>query len=108
YCQVDLTGVTDYIDSITGVGGVCARAGTTVVLPTVTEIMDGWELTIIKIDSGTSELVPYSSVPFGNASGTTAGANVATYVMNAQGDSITIIADYNSAVSWWIKSAVIH
>jgi hypothetical protein len=106
--RIDLTGVTDYGGTNGGSTLGVARTGTTVVLPTVTEFMDGWELTIIKVDSGTSEVVPYSSVPLGNASGTTPGANVTTYLLNAQGDSVTLIADYNSSVSWWIKSAVIH
>ena len=105
---VSLTGVTDYTGSKSGYIGD-GRSGTTVNLPTITSTMDGWEVTIVKIDSGTSEVVPYAAgLPIGSASAVTPGASGVTDIFNAQGDAITLIADYDSAVSWWVKSVKIH
>jgi len=101
---VSLAGVTDYTASKSGYIGD-GKSGTTVNLPTITQSMDGWTVTIVKIDSGTSEVVPYAAgLPVGYASGTTPGASLSTLLMNAQGDSVTLMADYDSGVSWWVTS----
>lgn len=78
--------------------------GVTVVLPTPTADTDGAKVTIFKSDSGATDVFAWASgLPIGSASGTTDNK-----VMDAQGDAITFVADYNSAVSWWIISTHIQ
>jgi hypothetical protein len=70
-------------------------AGTTVTLPTPTEALNGTVFTILKIDSATTDLVLWAGgLPI--VSGTT------DQDMDAIGNSMTLMADYNSAVSYWI------
>ena len=94
------------------VGANGMASGVTTVLPTPTAAMDGREMTFVNSSgSGVSPFFLYVDgvATFGYASGTTSG--VATtfngsyeVIPDAQGDAITVVADYNSAVSYWVKS----
>jgi hypothetical protein len=83
-----------------------ARAGTTVTLPTPTAATDNWLVTIVNATTGVSEIVPYcGGLPIGTTSGTTPGAAFVDKILNGPGESITLLAKYNSAVSWWVVDA---
>lgn len=110
---VDVTAIADSNLSSTGSSGalVSGTAGVTIVLPTPTAAINKKVYPIHKIDSGAT-LVPLicpgggtdsaDALPINSTSGVT---NVD---MDALGDILYLMADYNSAVSWWIVSRYIH
>lgn len=84
--------------------GPSDQAGVTVILPAPTAALDGAEFTIIKSDTGASDVFLYSAgLPIDQASKTTDALTIA-----AQGDAVTVVANYNSAVSYWVKASRIH
>uniref|UniRef100_A0A6H1ZJL9 Uncharacterized protein n=1 Tax=viral metagenome TaxID=1070528 RepID=A0A6H1ZJL9_9ZZZZ len=103
--QTNNTMITSIGDKYSTIGN--GFSGLTVSLPTVTDALDGWELTITKVGSGTTEIVPYGTA-VGTASGTTPGDALSTLILNAVGDSITLQAACNSEVSWFVKSSFIQ
>ena len=94
------------------VGANGMASGVTTVLPTPTAAMDGWEMTFVNSSgSGVSPFFLYVDgvATIGYASGTTSGVATnfnGTYevIPDAQGDTITVVADFDSAVSYWVKS----
>lgn len=82
------------------------EGGVTVTVPTPTATTDGWEITLFYGGtSATSQYVIYSGgLPIGDASATTPYSANTALDFDAIGDSITIVADYDSEVSWWVKS----
>ncbi|KKK97500.1 hypothetical protein LCGC14_2652110, partial [marine sediment metagenome] len=92
-----------------------AQGGVTVTIPSlVTSIMDGWEFTVIHnftagSTSATSQFVVYAGgLPIVDVSATTPFAGNTNLDPDALGDSITFIADYDSEVSYWVKSSHIQ
>ena len=84
--------------------GPADGAGNTVTLPTPTQALDGAIFTIIKSDSGATDIFIYSSeLPIGNASGTTDALTI-----DALGDAITVQASYGTGVSYWVISSDIE
>lgn len=76
-----------------------ATAGATIVLPTPTAALDGAMFTILKTDTGTTAACIYAAgLPFGTASAVT------DIRMDAQADCMTLMCDYDSAVSYWVIS----
>jgi len=103
YSQVGIPSKYSVIGNNAETGG-----GVTVTLPTVTAILDGWEITIGKkeeagLNSGTTEIVPYGTA-VGTESGTTPGDGTAAIILNDVGDMVTLMASYNTGVSWFVKS----
>ncbi len=80
--------------------------GNTVVLPVPTAALDGAEFTIIKSDTGATDIFLY--VVGGVATVDQASKTTDCLSIDAQGDAVTVIADYLSAVSYWIKTSRIH
>jgi len=93
----------------TEIPGLCQgpgdSAGVTVVLPVPTTALEGYEYTIIKSDSGATDIFLYvlGGLPIGIASSTTDNLTI-----DSQGDAVTVVADYDSAVSYWIKASRIQ
>ncbi|KKM21156.1 hypothetical protein LCGC14_1638310, partial [marine sediment metagenome] len=88
-----------------------SEGGVTVTIPgVVTAIMDGWEFTVIHnftagSSSATSPFVVYAGgLPIVDISATTPYPGNTNLDPDAVGDSITFIADYDSEVSYWVKS----
>lgn len=78
--------------------GPADNTGVTLVLSTPTAATDGEVYDFILADSGATDAFLYAGgIPINNASGTTDACT-----LDAQGDSITVMADYDSAVSYWI------
>lgn len=96
---------------LTGTTGICSASigptdtsGTTVIVPTPTAAIDGKKFSVVKIDSGTTDVFVWASgLPVRNASGIT---NYTT--MDAQGDSVTLSPDYSSGVSYYVVGSVIN
>jgi len=99
YFVIDASAVAELPSLAYGPGD---QNGVTIVLPTPTVQTDGWVVTIVKGDSGGSVLFLYSGgLPIGTASATTDAPSGTTQI-DGQGESIKVLCDYNSAVSWWI------
>lgn len=100
---------TFYINSV-NIGESCAKGigpsdqvGVTVVLATPTAKIDGIPFSIVNT-SGTTDFFVYASgLPIDTASGTTDALTA-----DGEGDVITLIPRYNSAVSYYIQSYRIH
>jgi hypothetical protein len=81
-------------------------SGVTVNVPAVTKEIDGLELTFIN-STGTTGFALYGTA-INTSSGTTHGAGMTSPLWpDAIGDSITVVACYDSAVSWYVKNATI-
>ena len=80
--------------------------GVTVTLPTPTAVIDGWEFTVIyNAPSAVSQYVVYAGgLPIGDVSGTTPWAANSALDFDSIGDAMTFVADYDSEVSYWVKS----
>lgn len=96
-----------YLIDMTDRGGAPAAtigptSGVTVHLPTPTAVLDGLRITLFKTDSGTTPFFVYSGgLPIVHASGVTDGV-----LSDAQGDSITLVAKFESGVSWFLENYI--
>jgi hypothetical protein len=99
---INVTDVTDSNETLADLQAA-GIAGVTLVLPTPGSADDGKVFTILKIDTGTTDAVLYAGgLPIGTSSGITDNQ------LNAEADTVRLMADYNSAVSYWILSKNIH
>jgi len=83
-----------------------AKSGATIILPTVTEQMDGWECTFVVSSGTTTAWFKPATGTIQTTSGTT-GLNIASQP-NLTGDSVTWVAAYKSGVSYYVKDTFIQ
>jgi hypothetical protein len=110
----DVTSVDDSNLSSTGSSGalVSGTAGVTLILPVPTADNHGRVYPIQKIDSGTT-LVPLHC-PASGATMSSQGlpinstTGVTDTSMDAVGDIMYLMPNYNGAVSWWVVNRYIH
>lgn len=99
----NVTSVTDSSQANADIG--IANAGVTIVLPTPTAATHLEEWTFAKLDSGTTKVVFYAGgLPIDSTSGTTN----TNFDLDAAGDIVTLLPNYNGGVSFIVKSKNIH
>ncbi len=104
----DKTYTVDVSDAISSSDIQVGDAGTGVTVTVdsldITVAIDGTEVTFVN-DGGITPFVLYD--PNGQIVGTSTGVSNIGYLPDADGDSITIVADYANT-KWWIKSSQIQ
>ena len=81
--------------------GLYTDANVHVLLPTtITEDMDGQPMTFYKSDSGTTNIVFWAggTATSGVSIDTTSGVTLSGYDLDAEGDQVTLIADYTNQI----------
>lgn len=107
----DMTRYSTFFVNVTSIGASCATSigpsdgtGVTVVLAVPTAVIHGKPVTFINT-TGTTDFFLYvtGGLPIDTTTGTT---DVLT--ADAEGDAITVVPSYNTAVSYYIQSYRIH
>ena len=101
---------TTYCNSLGNLLGLYTDASVFVYLPTtITTAMDGQEMTFFKTDSGTTDVVFWAgaTATSGVSIDTTTGVTLSGLDIDAQGDSVTFVADYTSQI-YRVKASFVH